>query len=120
MVLFNTSWYNRAGVERVMDFCTGDEVEHFIRAVPVFEDQLIGSGIQIIKYYLDISHKEQKKRLLERRGNPLKQWKASPIDRVALKHWKAYGEARDEMLARTSTADHPGSSCAPTTRNGLG
>jgi polyphosphate kinase 2 len=107
MVLFNRSWYNRAGVERVMGFCTKQESDGFLEAAPIFEDQLIASGIQIIKYYLDISRKEQKKRLRERRTDPLKQWKASPIDKVALKKWDVYSKARDEMLARTSTPASP-------------
>lgn len=107
MILFNRSWYNRAGVERVMGFCTPAETESFLASVPEFEKQLVGAGIQIIKYYLDISRKEQKHRLHERRIDPLKQWKVSPIDRVALKYWDAYSKARDEMLARTATAAAP-------------
>jgi len=107
MVLFNRSWYNRAGVERVMGFCTKRESERFLEAAPIFEDQLIASGMQIIKYYLDISKKEQKARLQDRRTDPLKQWKVSPIDAVALKYWDAYSTARDEMLARTSTPLSP-------------
>jgi polyphosphate kinase len=107
MILFNRSWYNRAGVERVMGFCTPEETESFLASVPEFEKQLVDAGIQIVKYYLDISRKEQKQRLHERRTDPLKQWKVSPIDRVALKYWDAYSKARDEMLARTSTAATP-------------
>jgi polyphosphate kinase 2 len=107
MVLFNRSWYNRAGVEQVMGFCTKKEYGSFIKAVVPFENMLIASGIQIMKYYLDISRKEQKKRLRARRKDPLKQWKISPIDRVALEHWDAYSEARDEMLARTSSPLSP-------------
>jgi polyphosphate kinase 2 len=106
-VLFNRSWYNRAGVERVMGFCTERESERFLEAVVPFEHMLIGSGIQIIKYYLDIGKKEQKERLLDRRRDPLKRWKTSPIDAVALKHWDAYTDARDLMLARTSTPLSP-------------
>ena len=107
LVLFNRSWYNRAGVERVMEFCTDAEYESFLQDVLPFEHMLIGSGIQIMKYYLDISKKEQKKRLRDRRRDPLKQWKSSPIDEVALKHWDAYTEARDLMLARTSSPLSP-------------
>jgi polyphosphate kinase 2 len=103
MVLFNRSWYNRAGVERVMGFCTEDEYGAFLTAVPVFERMLIDSGIQLVKYYLDISRSEQKKRLEQRREDPLKQWKISPIDEVALKHWDDYSRARDAMLERTHT-----------------
>jgi polyphosphate kinase 2 len=102
LVLFNRSWYNRAGVEHVMKFCTNSEYEAFLDDVVPFEHMLIGAGIQILKYYLDISKKEQKKRLRDRRRDPLKQWKTSPIDEVALEHWDAYTSARDVMLARTS------------------
>jgi polyphosphate kinase 2 len=101
MVVFNRSWYNRAGVERVMGFCTKQEYEEFLETVPSFERMLERSGIQLFKYYLDISRDEQKKRLKERRKDPLKQWKISPIDEVAIKHWKAYSRARDVMFARS-------------------
>ncbi|MFC7049813.1 polyphosphate kinase 2 [Emcibacter nanhaiensis] len=101
MVLMNRSWYNRAGVERVMGFCTDAEYEDFMTSVVTFEQMLVRSGIQIIKYYLDISRKEQKKRLDERRIDPLKQWKISPIDEVALEHWHDYSAARNEMFERT-------------------
>lgn len=101
IVLMNRSWYNRAGVERVMGFCNGQEYEDFMNSVTIFEQMLVKSGIQIIKYYLDISRHEQKKRLEERRNDPLKQWKISPIDEVALEHWDDYTNARDEMLKRT-------------------
>jgi polyphosphate kinase len=107
MVLFNRSWYNRAGVERVMGFCTDAEYEEFLWSVPDFEKMLVRSGIKLFKYYLDISRAEQKKRLKERAVDPLKQWKLSPIDGVALKHWKQYSAARDEMLARTHTHAAP-------------
>lgn len=103
LVLFNRSWYNRAGVEKVMGFCTEREYERFLEDVLPFEHMLIGAGIQIIKYYLDISKKEQRKRLRARRIDPLTQWKTSPIDKVALKRFEAYTEARDRMLARTSS-----------------
>lgn len=106
-VLFNRSWYNRAGVERVMKFCTDREYEDFLEEVVPFEQMLIGSGIQIMKYYLDIGKKEQKKRLRSRRNDPLKQWKTSPIDKVALKHFEDYSEARDRMLAKTSSPLSP-------------
>lgn len=107
MILFNRSWYNRAGVEHVMGFCTNREYEDFLGAVLPFERMLIGSGIQIMKYYLDISKYEQKARLRDRKIDPLKQWKASQIDAVAIKHWKHYTDARDRMLAATSTEDSP-------------
>jgi polyphosphate kinase 2 len=107
MVLFNRSWYNRAGVERVMGFCTESEYEEFMETVPSFEAMLIRSGIRLFKYYLDIGKKEQKKRLDARRTDPLKQWKMSPIDAVAQKHWKDYSVARNEMFARTHTPMTP-------------
>jgi polyphosphate kinase 2 len=106
-VLFNRSWYNRAGVEQVMGFCTRIAYEDFLTAVPIFEDMLIRDGIHLFKYYLDIDRAEQKRRLDARRKDPLKQWKISPIDEAALKHWKDYSKARDTMLARTSTPASP-------------
>jgi len=102
MVLFNRSWYNRAGVERVMGFCSEAELAQFFESVVPFEQMLVDSGIQILKYYLDISKKEQARRLEKRRTDPLKQWKVSPIDDSALKHWGAYTRARNEMLAHTN------------------
>jgi polyphosphate kinase 2 len=106
-VLFNRSWYNRAGVERVMGFCTEAEHEEFMDSVSDFENMLVRSGVKLLKYYLDISKSEQKKRLEDRRSDPLKQWKVSPIDDQAIKHWKAYSRARNEMLARTHTPTTP-------------
>ena len=103
-VFFNRSWYNRAGVERVMHFCTEKEVEEFFDTVNEFESLLVRSGLALRKYYLDISRKEQKERLLARETDPLKTWKNSPIDAKALKEWHPYTKARDEMLRRTS---HP-------------
>lgn len=102
MVLFNRSWYNRAGVEKVMGFCNEKEYDMFFNDVTLFEQLLVNAGIKIIKYYLDISKGEQKRRLEERETNPLKQWKISPIDKVAQKNWKAYSEARDKMLLKTN------------------
>ena len=107
LVLFNRSWYNRAGVEHVMGFCSKDEHEEFMQSVPKFEEMLVNSGIKLLKYYLDISKDEQTRRLADRKRDPLKQWKSSPVDAVALKHWKAYSEARDAMLLRTHTAIAP-------------
>jgi polyphosphate kinase 2 len=107
MVLFNRSWYNRAGVERVMGFCSDAQYQEFMEMAPIFEQMLERSGIRLFKYYLDISKAEQKKRLKARRKDPLKQWKISPIDEVALDHWKAYSLARDEMFARTHTPFAP-------------
>ncbi|EIF32177.1 polyphosphate kinase 2, PA0141 family [Burkholderia sp. Ch1-1] len=107
LVLFNRSWYNRAGVEPVMGFCTPEEHEAFMQAVPRFEALLVDSGIRLLKYYLDITRSEQSKRLKARKHDPLKQWKVSPIDEVAVKHWKDYSKARDAMLLRTHTAVAP-------------
>lgn len=106
-VLFNRSWYNRAGVEHVMGFCSKEEHEEFMLSVPKFEEMLVNSGIKVLKYYLDIDKDEQVKRLAERHSDPLKQWKSSPIDAVAVQHWKAYSAARDAMLMRTHTAIAP-------------
>lgn len=106
-VLFNRSWYNRAGVERVMGFCSEPEYDEFMETVPDFEHMLVRSGIKLFKYYLDISQKEQKKRLQDRRKDPLKQWKISPIDAEALKYWSDYSHARNEMFARTHTLSAP-------------
>lgn len=101
MVFFNRSYYNRLGVEKVMGFCTDKEYEAFFEQVKHFEKTLVHSGIHILKYYLDIDKKQQKERLQERKENPLKQWKISPIDDVALKHWDDYSKARDRMLDET-------------------
>ena len=107
LVLFNRSWYNRAGVEHVMGFCSKDEHEEFLNSVPKFEEMLVNSGIKLLKYYLDVGKDEQIRRLAERQRDPLKQWKTSPIDAIAVKRWKAYSEARDAMLLRTHTAIAP-------------
>lgn len=107
MVLFNRSWYNRAGVERVMGFCSDKEYEAFMHTVTGFEQMLIDNGIHLFKYYLDISRDEQKRRLEARREDPLKQWKVSPIDEQAIKCWHEYSEARNAMLARTHSPISP-------------
>ena len=106
-VLFNRSWYNRAGVERVMGFCSETEAQTFLEDAPIFERMLVNSGIHLFKYYLDIDRHEQTKRLAERRHDPLAQWKTSPIDKVALKHWADYTRARDEMLRLTHSPHAP-------------
>lgn len=100
-VLFNRSWYNRAGVERVMGFCSDAEHEEFMSSVLHFEHMLVHSGIRLIKYYLDISKDEQKRRLQDRKADPLKQWKMSAIDDEAIKYWDEYSQARNAMFART-------------------
>jgi len=107
MVLFNRSWYNRAGVERVMGFCSDEQYHEFLETVPNFEEMLVRSGIKLLKYYLDISKEEQKKRLKEREQDPLKQWKISPIDKVAQKHWDEYSVTRNIMFARTHRINIP-------------
>ena len=107
LVLFNRSWYNRAGVEHVMGFCSADEHELFLETAPQFEHMLVRSGITVIKYYLDITKREQKRRLASRRSSPLKQWKRSPIDDEALTRWDAYTRARDAMFMRTHTSITP-------------
>ena len=103
-VIFNRSWYNRAGVERVMGFSTPEEQEIFLRDVPTFEAMLVESGLKIVKLWLDVSKPEQAERLEERRTDPLKALKASPLDAAAQAKWDAYSQARDIMLQRTSTA----------------
>lgn len=105
--IFDRSWYNRAGVERVMGFCTDEEYEYFMRIVPVFEAMLIRSGIILVKYWLDVSKREQRQRFRDRQTDPLKQWKISPIDKVAMKNWNRYTKAKREMFVRTSTPESP-------------
>jgi polyphosphate kinase 2 len=106
-VVFNRSWYNRAGVEKVMHFCTGAEVEEFFESVVPFESMLARDGIAIRKYYLDISRDEQRERLKAREKDPLTQWKVSPVDEKAMQNWKPYSKARDEMFSRSSHASAP-------------
>jgi len=106
-VLFNRSWYNRAGVEKVMGFCTEKEYKSFFTDVEMFEKMLVDAGFIIVKYYLDISKDEQHDRLKNRETDPLKQWKISPIDKEAQKYWKEYSHYRDEMLLRTNFKHSP-------------
>ena len=107
IVLFNRSWYNRAGVEHVMGFCTDTEYDAFFRDVTAFERLIAGSGTMLLKFYLDISRAEQARRLADRLTSPLTAWKSSPIDAVALENWDAYSRARNRMLAETGPADLP-------------
>lgn len=102
IALFNRSWYNRAGVEKVMNFCSDKQYKSFFNEVELFEKMLVDADFVILKYYLDISKEEQKKRLKDRENDPLKQWKISPIDKEAQKHWQDYSEARNEMLKKTN------------------
>ncbi|MFL5295022.1 MAG: polyphosphate kinase 2 [Phenylobacterium sp.] len=106
-VVFNRSWYNRAGVERVMGFSTPEEQETFLRDVPRFESMLLESRLHLVKLWLDVSKKEQAERLQERATDPLKALKASPMDAVAQQKWDDYTAARDEMLKRTSWPGAP-------------
>lgn len=101
IVLFDRSWYNRAGVERVMGFCTDDQYEEFFRSVPEFEKMLVRSGIRLIKYWFSISDDEQELRFLSRIHDPLKQWKLSPMDLESRRRWEAYTKAKEIMLTRT-------------------
>jgi polyphosphate kinase 2 len=99
--VFNRSWYNRAGVERVMGFCSVDQYAEFMETVVEFERMVVRSGVELLKYYLDISKEEQRRRLERRAQDPLSQWKNSPIDGSALANWDGYTEARDRMLVET-------------------
>jgi polyphosphate kinase 2 len=101
IVLFDRSWYNRAGVERGMGFCTDDEYEEFFRTVPEFEKMLVRSGIQLIKYWFSITDEEQHLRFLARIHDPLKQWKLSPMDLESRRRWEDYTRAKETMLERT-------------------
>jgi polyphosphate kinase 2 len=107
MVLFDRSWYNRAGVERVMGFCTDDEYEEFFRTVPEFEKMLVRSGIKLIKYWFSITDDEQHMRFLGRIHDPLKQWKLSPMDLESRRRWEEYTKAKEIMLERTHIPEAP-------------
>ncbi len=107
IVILNRSWYNRGGVEPVMGFCTHDEHQQFLADVPKFEDLLINDGMKLVKLWLDVSRKEQKKRLDDRRSDPLKALKTSPLDEAAQSHFDDYSKARDLMLLRTHTRTAP-------------
>lgn len=107
MVLFDRSWYNRAGVERVMGFCTDEQYEEFFRTVPEFEKMLVRSGIQLVKYWFSISDEEQHLRFLGRIHDPLKQWKLSPMDLESRRRWEEYTKAKEIMLERTHIAEAP-------------
>jgi polyphosphate kinase 2 len=107
IVLFDRSWYNRAGVEKVMGFCTDEQVEEFFRTVPEFEKMLVRSGIQLIKYWFSISDEEQELRFLGRIHDPLKQWKLSPMDLESRRRWELYTKAKEAMLERTHIPESP-------------
>ncbi len=107
VVLFDRSWYNRAGVERVMGFCTDAEHAEFLRQAPGFERNLSRSGTRLIKFWFSVSREEQRRRFQERERHPLKQWKLSPIDLASLDKWDAYSEAKETMFRTTDTDDAP-------------
>jgi polyphosphate kinase 2 len=107
IVLFDRSWYNRAGVERVMQFCSEDEYREFLRSCPLFEEMLIHSGIHLIKYWFSVNDEEQERRFQERIRNPIKRWKLSPMDIESRKHWVDYSRAKDEMFAHTDRPKSP-------------
>jgi polyphosphate kinase 2 len=107
IVLFDRSWYNRAGVERVMGFCTDAEYDEFLRQTPEFERQLVRSGIYVVKFWFSVSRKEQRRRFSERKAHPLKQWKLSPIDMASLDKWDDYTLAKQAMFLHTDTSDAP-------------
>ena len=107
LVLFDRSWYNRAGVERVMGFCTDKEYQDFMRQAPEFERHLVSSGVHVIKFWFSVSQAEQRRRFKEREGHPLKQWKLSPIDKASLDKWDDYTRAKEQMFFETDTADSP-------------
>jgi polyphosphate kinase 2 len=107
IVLFDRSWYNRAGVERVMGFCDDDEYLEFMRQCPEFERNLVRSGIHVVKFWFSVSRQEQRRRFKERKAHPLKQWKLSPVDMASLDKWDEYTRAKEAMFFYTDTADAP-------------
>ncbi len=107
VVLFDRSWYNRAGVERVMGFATDDQVEEFLRAAPLFEEMLRRDGITLVKYWFSVSDEEQERRFQRRLDTPTKRWKLSPMDIESRNRWQDYSHAKDLMFARTDTAVSP-------------
>ncbi|HIV71274.1 MAG TPA: polyphosphate kinase 2 [Candidatus Aquabacterium excrementipullorum] len=107
IVLFDRSWYNRAGVERVMGFCSDEEYEEFFRSVPEFEKMLVRSGIRLFKYWFSITDEEQNARFIARINDPLKQWKLSPMDLESRRRWEAYTRAKETMLERTHIPEAP-------------
>ncbi|MEO5339520.1 MAG: polyphosphate kinase 2 [Magnetococcus sp. MYC-9] len=107
IVLFDRSWYNRAGVERVMGFCSKDEVREFLRTVPEFERMLVNSGILLFKFYFSVSKQEQRRRFESRLQDPLKQWKLSPVDKESQDKWADYTKAKEDMFFYSSTEECP-------------
>jgi len=107
IVLLDRSWYNRAGVERVMGFCTPEEYNEFMRQTPEFERQLVRSGVHLIKFWFSVSNEEQRRRFKERENHPLKHWKLSPIDKASRDKWDEYTRAKEAMFFETDTAEAP-------------
>ncbi len=107
MVFFDRSWYNRAGVEKVMGFCTPAEYDRFMRQCPVFEQQLQEDGIMLRKYWFSVSDEEQQRRFAARLNDPLRQWKLSPMDLESISRWEDYSRAKDEMMAHTDLPESP-------------
>ena len=107
MVLFDRSWYNRAGVERVMGFCSENEYREFLRSCPEFERMLVRAGVQVIKYWFSVSDEEQEKRFRSRITDPTKRWKLSPMDLQSRSRWVEYSKAKDEMFAHTDIKQAP-------------
>ncbi|WP_010585541.1 polyphosphate kinase 2 [Schlesneria paludicola] len=107
IVMFDRSWYNRAGVERVMGYCTNEEYSEFIRQAPEFERNLVRSGVHLVKFWFSVSQSEQRRRFEERKAHPLKQWKLSPVDLSSIDKWNDYTRAKEAMFFSTDTADAP-------------
>jgi polyphosphate kinase 2 len=107
IVLFDRSWYNRAGVERVMGFCNQEEYVEFMRQTPEFERNLVRSGVHLVKFWFSVSREEQRRRFKERKSHPLKQWKLSPIDMASLDKWDEYTKAKEAMFYYTDTTEAP-------------
>jgi polyphosphate kinase 2 len=107
IVLFDRSWYNRAGVEKVMGFCTPEEYDRFLQQTPIFEQMLIDDGIMLRKYWFSVSDKEQLRRFKSRHRDPLRRWKLSPMDLESINRWEAYSRAKDEMMLHTDTPNSP-------------
>ncbi len=107
IVLFDRSWYNRAGVEKVMGFCTPEEYDRFLQQAPTFEQMLIDDGIMLRKYWFSVSDKEQLRRFRSRHRDPVRRWKLSPMDLESINRWEDYSRAKDEMMAHTDTVTSP-------------
>ena len=116
IVIFDRSWYNRAGVEHVMGFCTKEQHKHFLELCPEIEKYIVDGGVLLLKYWLEVSNEEQERRFQARIEDPLRQWKLSPVDLPSRERWYAYSRARDLMLEQPTRSSRPGISCPPTTR----